>query len=98
MADFKVSTARLKSDAGSVKGYIDQMERKLTALRNDATQLDAMWDGPASESFKEAFNADLAALETMISNLKKLYNYEQMAKEKYESCETQVQSVVSDMK
>lgn len=98
MADFKVSTTRLKSDAGSVKGYIDQMDRKLLSLRNGATQLDSMWDGPASEAFKAAINEDLTALETMISNLKKIYNYEQMAKVKYENCETQVSGVVSDMK
>lgn len=97
MADFRVSISRLKSDAELVETYIGNMKNKMQNIKNDLAELDAMWDGQASETFKKAFNDDVEALSTLISNLNKLYAYETLAYEKYESYESQVSGVVSGL-
>lgn len=98
MADFKVSTGRLKSDADSIEGYVKQIKNLLNELTAYAGELSSMWKGPASEAFNKAVHDDLEALSTMASNLDKVHWYGNTAKEKYERCETQVADVISGMR
>lgn len=94
----KINTGSLKSDAFSIGTSIQKIEKSLANLQSDLTKLDSMWDGPASETFKAAYNSDIAALKTVISNLKKLNNFETSAREKYDSCEQKIGSIVSSIK
>ena len=94
----KINTVSLKSDASSIGSSIQKINKSLINLKNDFTKLDAMWDGPASEAFKTAYNNDIAALNKVIENLKKLNGFETNAREKYDSCEQKVQSIVSSIK
>lgn len=94
----KINTGSLKSDTSSIGTSIQKIEKTLTNIQNDLTKLDSMWDGPASETFKVAYNSDIAALKTVISNLKKLNDFEISAREKYDSCEQKVGSIVSSIK
>jgi uncharacterized protein YukE len=87
----------MKTDVDNIKAHVDKINSRYTDLVQKKAQLDGMWDGPASETFKKAFDDDLIALMTMISNLQKVYNYENMAKECYKSCEQQVSGVISDI-
>lgn len=98
MADFKVSTARLRSDAESIEGYVKQIRSLLNELTSYAGELSSMWKGPASESFNKAVNDDLEALTTMAANLDRVHWYGNTAKDKYERCETQVSDVVAGMR
>jgi WXG100 family type VII secretion target len=93
----RTNTNRMQRDAGNIQGCIDRINHQYSDLVQKKTQLDAMWDGPASETFKHAFDDDLTALQTMIANLQKVYNYENMAKECYIACEQQISGVISDI-
>ena len=97
MADFKINTDRLNSESGNVRDRISGIRKRQNNLVNYLSQLDSMWDGPSSEAFKKSYNDDLKALTTMISNLDKLYQYEQKAKDKYNSCERKVIDMVSGL-
>lgn len=94
----KINTNSLKADASSIGSSIQKINKSLTNLQSDMAKLDAMWDGPASESFKIAYKSDISALNTVISNLKKLNNFENTARTKYDSCEQKVGSIVSSIK
>ncbi len=94
----KVNTNSLKSDASSIEASIKRINISLKNLQSDLIKLDSMWDGPASETFKVAYNSDIEALRTVISNLTKLNNYEKTARNKYDSCEQKVGSIVSSIK
>ena len=98
MADFKVSTGRLRSDAEAIEGYVKQIRGLLNELTSYAGELSSMWKGPASEAFNKAVNDDLEALTTMAANLDKIHWYGNTAKDKYERCETQVSDVVAGMR
>lgn len=93
----KVNTSRMKTDADSIKENVNTISKLYSDLVTKRNQLDDMWDGPASETFKKAFSDDLAALMVMVGNLQKICNYENMAKDCYQSCENQVAGVISDI-
>ncbi len=90
----KVDTNRLNSDAGKIQNSIRRIEAAISNLKSDAAQLDQMWDGPSSEAFKHAFNNDMAALNSLLSNFRHIYNYEMNAKQRYERCENKAGSLV----
>lgn len=87
----------MKTDVENIKECIDKISNRYSDLIQKKVQLDAMWDGPASELFKKTYDDDLMVLMMMISNLQKLYSYENMAKECYQLCENQVYGVISDI-
>jgi WXG100 family type VII secretion target len=99
MADLiKVNTNRLKTDTSSIKGHISSIEKEIADLRRHNIALDAMWDGPSSETFKAAFEADIKSLEQMIASLKSLNEYEDNARDKYDDCERKVADLVNQIK
>ena len=94
----RVNTNRLHNDAEQVNACINNMKSEMKKLKESSAQLDAMWDGPSSEAFKAAFADDLAALNTILGNLQKIYSYENTAKTKYEACENKVSSFVASIR
>lgn len=90
----KVDTNRLNSDAGQIQNSIRRIETAMSNLKSSISQLDRMWDGPSSETFKHAFNNDMAALSSLLSNFRYIYNYEIDAKQKYEQCENRAINLV----
>ena len=98
MADrIKANTERMKQDVDNIIALVQQMEYDYQKLSQEKIALDRMWDGPASEAFKKVFDDDLVVLQAMINNLKKIHIYENMAKECYHTCETQIEGVISDI-
>lgn len=95
MAEFQVSTSRLNSDAEAVGRSIAQMSVRLKELQDNLVKLDSMWDGPAGNTFKEAFREDVKALESVIKNLQKISEFEKTAGNKYEKCEREVSELVA---
>lgn len=93
----KVNTSCMKADIDQMAKSIKNMSDSRSELLEKKEQLDSMWDGPASEEFKNAFQDDLEALYVMISNMQRIFNYEKMAKECYENCENQVSGVIADI-
>lgn len=95
MAEFQVSTSRLNTDAEAVGRSVAQMSAKLKELQDNLVKLDNMWDGPAGNTFKEAFREDVKALESVIKNLQKISEFEKTAGSKYEKCEREVSELVA---
>ena len=94
----KVNTNRLNTDAEIVAGMISGMKTELSNMKEDVTKLDSMWDGPSSEAFKENFHNDMNSVETIIKNIESIYSYEINAKDKYESCENKVGSIIAGIR
>lgn len=91
----KINTGSLKSDAETIRANIAEMKKLMTDLQNSLTQLDAMWDGPTSESFKSVFHSDVNALDRVISYLNEINKFEDKAKADYEKCERHVGEIIS---
>lgn len=97
-AKIKINTNSLKSDVSSISSSIQAMSKSLAILQSELQKLDGMWDGPASETFKAAYMNDISALNTVISNLKKLNSFESRARERYDSCEQKVSGIISGIR
>ncbi|MBR0308415.1 MAG: WXG100 family type VII secretion target [Mogibacterium sp.] len=98
MADWiKVNTNRLKSDASDIENYIQAIRNRITDLRAHSATLDAMWDGPSSEAFKMAFLSDIEALEAIMASLDAMNEYEDVARQKYDECESKVADLVNQV-
>ncbi|MBR0373659.1 MAG: WXG100 family type VII secretion target [Mogibacterium sp.] len=99
MADIiKVNTKRLGTDAAEIRNNIREIEKQIASLRTHSSVLDGMWDGPSSEAFKMSFASDITALETVVSTLKAINNYEDNAKVKYDRCEQEVSALVNQIR
>lgn len=94
----KVNTNRLGTDADSVRTNILKMKQSMKSLKEEAAKLNGMWSGATNDTFKKAFEDDVNALNTMLSNLDKIYSFETNAKTKYETCEKKVTSLASGMR
>ena len=97
MADIKTNTDRMRTDVEGLSGAVDRINNLCNDLQQKKENLDSMWDGPASEAFKDAFQGDLTALTAMIENLKRMYRYEGTAREKYDNCENQIAGMISEL-
>lgn len=98
MEKIRVNTGRLKTDAEQVLGCIKDMKSEMSKMKESVAQLDQMWDGPSSEAFAKVFQDDMEALNTILENLDKVYEYEVTAKEKYEECENKVSDLISQIR
>ena len=94
----KINTNRLQSDAEQVNNCIAQMKAEMEKMQESVTRMDQMWDGDGSEAFKAAFASDMKMLSSMIQNLKKVYQFEQTAKSKYNSCEQKVAEMIHNIR
>lgn len=95
--NIRVNTDELKSDAAAVSDCIQRVAAEAGKLESAYHQLDSMWDGPTSEVFKSVYEHDLEALRAVIEILKKFNSFEMTAREKYDSCESEVSGIVSSL-
>lgn len=93
----RMNTGHLDSDAQQINHSIQQIRTMLQNLRKESLQLDHMWDGPASESFREEFEGDLDLLEQNIGNLEKIYGFEEDIRERFDRCGMEVRTVISEI-
>lgn len=93
----KVNTNRLRNDASDVKAHIQGIRNRITDLRAHAMALDAMWDGPSSDTFKMAFMNDIDGLDMIMASLDSMNEYEDLARQKYDECEGKVSDLVNQI-
>lgn len=93
----KVNTQTLGDDSTSVDGYLKDLSLQLANLQSSITELNKMWTGEAYNAFQSAVNSDLVALQTVIENMRAVYQFEQTAKTEYESCEGKVAKLISEI-
>ena len=91
----KVNTSRLNSDSNQISECIRAIKSEMGKMEASAGQLDSMWDGESSETFKSVFKEDRDLLAAVIISLEKIQKDEMDAKSKYYSCENKVSSLVS---
>ena len=94
----KVDTKRLGTDADKVRQAIAGMKTDLQKMQAQALILDAMWDGPASDAFKQSFRDDAKALSQIITKLENMHQFEVKAKKQYEKCENSVAQTVKGIR
>ena len=94
----KVNTQTLDTDSQTVLGYLKDIEKQKGNVASSMIELNRMWSGPAYDQFVAVVSDDLTRLDLLLENLKKIYNYEQRAKTEYEKCESQIKTMIDDLK
>lgn len=92
---FEVDTAILRQSAAEVGQGLSDMQTRLNALVEKMTELDAMWDGPASETFRTQFNSDCAAFQEMCDVIRDFMDSMEYAAKEYDVCEGKVKEAVN---
>lgn len=93
----KVNTLKLGEDSEDINQYIKDLDTQMSSLKNSISELNKMWEGESYKAFKAAVDSDLSALQTLIENLQKVYQYEQRAKTDYDNCEQQVARIIDEI-
>lgn len=92
---FEVETNTLRQSAGEAEQGLSDMREKLRALTQSMTELDAMWDGPASETFRARFTEDCAVFQELCEALQDFINGVRDAAGEYDLCEDKVMEAVN---
>lgn len=92
-----MDTNALNGDAAAVAESIQAIIAETDKLESAFHQLDSMWDGPTSEVFKSVYEHDINALKSLIETLKRFNAFENGAREKYETCEADVNEIISSL-
>ena len=96
MADYiEVNMTALEQDTGELRGTLKLVRDDMDAMFDTVQELDAMWDGPANNEFNRQFANDNENAKGLCQTVESLINCMEYAKEQYNSCENQVNGIVS---
>ena len=100
MADIiKVNTELLHKTTEAITTDLVSIRKDADELKIQIEEMNAMWIGDANKAFNAAFQGDVEALQTMSNNIDEIIvNYEITAKKEYDTCETNVDSLISAIK
>jgi WXG100 family type VII secretion target len=93
--EITVNTDTLASDIAELTSRLNMARRMLTDMFAQIQELDAMWDGPANNEFNRQFANDHENAKGLCQTVESLINCMEYAKEQYNSCENQVNGIVS---
>ena len=93
--EITVNTDTLASDIAELTSRHNMARRMLTDMFAQIQELDAMWDGPANNEFNRQFANDHENAKGLCQTVESLINCMEYAKEQYNSCENQVNGIVS---
>ena len=95
MAQMKITTDEMRSIAGSFEGLITEWDGSVATLYRYLEELDAMWDGDASEAFKEVFNSDKAKYDQLSEMMRTYKEAINTAAQRYDEGEAQIKVIVT---
>lgn len=93
--EIAVNTGTLASDIAELNGALETARKVLNDMFTQIQELDAMWDGPANDEFNRQFVSDHENAKGMCATVQSLIGCMEYAKEQYNSCENQVNGIVS---
>lgn len=93
--NIETDTSALARDAGSLDSKTARIEREAEGMFTAVRELDAMWDGPANETFVKMFRQDYETLRELCRALHTLAGCMSQAGRTYEVRENEVGGVVS---
>ena len=91
----EVETQRLKADVESLRAEVRNLRDKGKDMMEGINALSAMWEGEAKNAFTEQFRIDYNGLLEMAKTLDELIRCLEDARQKYDTCEDAVGSIVA---
>lgn len=97
MSGFEVDTEQLQQMSDTIDQKTKEMREGVTELRIAMNKLNQGWEGAAHEEFVQSVEQDLRSLEKLISNVKKIRDFQNRAKQEYVSCENKVADYMNEL-
>lgn len=93
--EITINTDTLASDIAELNSALETARRTLSDMFTQIQELDAMWDGPANDEFNKQFTNDHENAKGLCATVESLIACMEYAREQYNSCENQVNGIVS---
>lgn len=93
--EITINTDTLASDIAELNSALETARRTLGDMFTQIQELDAMWDGPANDEFNKQFANDHENAKGLCATVESLIACMEYAREQYNSCENQVNGIVS---
>lgn len=93
--EITINTDTLASDIAELNSALETARRTLSDMFTQIQELDAMWEGPANDEFNKQFANDHENAKGLCATVESLIACMEYAREQYNSCENQVNGIVS---
>lgn len=93
--EITINTDTLASDIAELNSALETARRTLSDMFTQIQELDAMWDGSANDEFNKQFANDHENAKGLCATVESLIACMEYAREQYNSCENQVNGIVS---
>lgn len=94
----EVSTGQLDSDRADMASGLQKIREQFNRLFEEMQALDAMWEGPAKQTFQAQFAGDCEIAEEICENLAKYIESMENASQEYKKCENDVADIIAAIK
>lgn len=95
MDKIRINTGSLRNTEKTVHGSLTSIQNKISKMKDDIAQMNAMWSGQAHDAFNTAFLADAEALGNLVNSMMGIARFEDNAAAEYDRCESSVHSLVA---
>lgn len=92
--EIEMNTSTLAGDIETLEQAAAQLESQMKKMFQSIEELDTMWDGPANEVFNQQFQLDYQFCEEMCGVLRDLIGSLNHAREEYDKCEQNIDSLI----
>ena len=92
--EIEINTVTLLRDIDILETKMGELDGQTEKMFSAISDLDTMWDGPASEAFKEQFQLDYQSCKEMSKVLKDLVESLKHARQEYDTCEQNVEDLI----
>ncbi|MBE5881920.1 MAG: hypothetical protein E7289_06420 [Lachnospiraceae bacterium] len=96
--EIAVNTSTLASDTQDLQTQLDAVKRSMNQMYDAMQTLDAMWDGPANDAFRAQFSKDQSDMGDLCETIQKIINCMTYAKDEYNTCERDVNGIISSIR
>lgn len=93
--EITVNTSTLTGDIEELRETLLTANAQLEEMFNRVKELDTMWDGPANSEFNLQFSNDYENAKNICKTVESLLECMEFAKNEYNSCENEVNTIVS---
>lgn len=93
--EITVNTSTLTGDIEELRETLLSANAQLEEMFNRVKELDTMWDGPANSEFNLQFSNDYENAKNICKTVESLLECMEFAKNEYNSCENEINTIVS---
>lgn len=95
--EISINTSTLSMDIETLQQQLNIIKNDMDKMYSAVRVLDSMWDGPANAVFNVQFKKDQTDMTELCNTIQKIVDCMEYAKKEYNSCEIEVNSIISSI-